>query len=140
MTRARFKTEVKIFALKEREQGKSWSIIRRNIKERFNVEPPTSRAMEKWQKSLNPENIAAELLKDAKAEIPKITEDVQIEIGQNLLPVISKARAVGEDMETATWKWFFQWAESYIGKEKFKKLVTEYLSQQADTLNEEAKK
>ncbi|MGD1119801.1 MAG: hypothetical protein ABR886_09985 [Dehalococcoidales bacterium] len=139
MTRARFKTEVKIFALKEREQGKSWSIIRHNIKERFKVEPPTVRAMEKWKKSLNPENIAAEFFKDAKQEIPKFKKEVQIEMGQNLLPLISQAREVGEDMEAATWKWFFQWAESYIGKEKFKKLVTDYLSQQGDVSSEEVK-
>ena len=97
MTRARFKTEVKLFAIKEREQGKSWSIIRRNIKEKFKVDAPTTRAMEKWQKALNPESIAAELLKDAKEEIPKIAGNVQIEIGQNLMPVLAKAKEAGKN-------------------------------------------
>ena len=86
--------------------------------------------MEKWQKTLNPETITAELMKDVKEQIPKIGAAVQIEVGQNLLPVLSKAREAGEDMEAAAWKWFFQWAETYLGKERFKSLVTEYLSQQ----------
>ncbi len=129
MTRPRFKTEVKLFALNERSQGKGWQIIRQRIRERFNVEPPTVRAMEKWQKTLNPETITAELMKDTKAQIPKIGAEVQIEVGQGLLPVLLKAREAGEDMETAAWKWFFQWAENYLGRERFKHLVEEYLSE-----------
>ena len=54
MTRARYKTEVKLFALNERAEGKGWQIIRQRIQERFNVPPPTVRAMEKWQKKFEP--------------------------------------------------------------------------------------
>jgi len=129
MTRARYKTEVKLFALNERSQGKGWQIIRQRIRERFNVEPPTVRAMEKWQKSLNPETITAELMKDAKAEIPKIGAAVQMEVAQNLLPVLLKAREAGVDMETAAWKWFFQWIERWLGRERFEQLVKEYFSE-----------
>ena len=133
MTRPRYKTEVKLFALNERSQGKGWQIIRQRIREKFEIEPPTVRAMEKWQKTLNPEAITAELLKDAKAQIPKIGAAVQIEVAQNLLPVLSKAREAGEDMETAAWNWFFQWAETYLGKERFKNLVEKYLSERKKT-------
>ena len=133
MTRARYKTEVKLFALNERSEGKGWQIIRQRIKERFNVEPPTVRAMEKWQKSLNPETITAELMKDTKAQIPKIGAAVQMEVGQNLLPVLLKAREAGEDMETAAWKWFFQWIETWLGPQRFERLVTEYLAERKNT-------
>ena len=133
MTRARYKTEVKLFALNERAEGKGWQIIRQRIGERFNVEPPTVRAMEKWKKSLNPEAITAELMKDAKAEIPKIGAAVEIEVAQNLLPVLLKAREAGIDMETAAWKWFFQWIERWLGRERFRNLITEYFSEGENT-------
>lgn len=129
MTRARYKTEVKLFAINERAEGKGWSIIRQRMKEKFNVEPPTVRAMEKWQKTLNRESIAAELMKDAKAQMPTIGAEVQMEVGRNLLPVLSKAREAGEDMETAAWKWFFQWAETYLGRERFGRMVDEYVAE-----------
>jgi len=132
MTRARYKTEVKLFALNERKESKSWSVIRHAIKERFHVEPPTVRAMEKWQKALNPENITAELMKDIKNDIKKAEEATQIELGQKMLPVIGKARESGENMEAAAWKWFFNWAENYIGKEKFTRLVKEYLKDRGE--------
>jgi hypothetical protein len=133
MTRPRFRTEVKLFALNERSEGKGWQIIRQRIKERFNVEPPTVRAMEKWKKSLNPETITAELMKDARQQLPKIQAAVEIEVGQNLLPVLLKARDAGVDMETAAWKWFFQWIERWLGRERFRNLVTEYFSEGKNT-------
>jgi hypothetical protein len=132
MTRARFKTEVKLFALNERSEGKSWQIIRQRIKERFNVEPPTVRAMEKWGKSLDRETITAELMKDFKQQLPKVEADAQVEVAQNLLPVLLKARNAGEDMEAAAWKWFFQWIDKWLGREKFKRLVEEYFSEQKE--------
>ena len=116
MTRARYKTEVKLFALNERAEGKGWQIIRQRIEERFNVQPPTVRAMEKWKKSLNRESIVAELMKDAKQQLPKLEKDAQMEVAQNLLPVILKAKEAGEDMETAAWKWFFQWIETWLDR------------------------
>lgn len=129
MTRARFKTEVKLFAQNERSEGKGWKKIQQRIKEKFNVEPPTVRAMEKWMKSLNRETIAAELMKDVKQQLPKIEEEVQMEVAQGLLSVLLNARKAGEDMETASWKWFFQWIDTWLGREKFKRLVEEYFSE-----------
>ncbi len=129
MTRPRFRTEIKLFALNERAQGKGWQVIRQRIKERFDVAPPTVRAMQKWQKTLDPQAITAELLRDTKTQIPRIGTEVQIEVAQSLLPVLSKAREAGEDMEAAAWRWFFQWAENYLGRERFKHLVEEYLSE-----------
>ncbi len=133
MTRARFKTEVKLFAINERAKGQRWQIIRQNIEEKFKVTAPTVRAMEKWGKSLNRETINAEIMKDVKGQWAKAESEAQIEVAQNLLPVLSKAREAGEGMEAAAWRWFFQWAETYLGKERFKNLVTEYLSEGKNT-------
>jgi hypothetical protein len=132
MTRARYQTEVKLFALKERKTGLSWKKVGEHIKEKFDVAPPTPRAMEKWQKALNPENIKAELLKDVKEQIKKTENDTQITVGQKLLPIIVQASDAGEDMEAAAWQWFFHWAETLTGKEKFIKFVTKYLKDQGE--------
>ena len=129
MTRARFKTELKLFALNERAEGKRWPIIQQHIQERFKVPPPTVRAMEKWGKSLNRETITAEMMKDVKAQLPKIEAAAQMEVGQNLLPVILKARESGQDMEAAAWKWFFEWTETWLGRQRFKRLIDEYFSE-----------
>lgn len=126
MTRARYKTEVKLFALNERAEGKGWQIIRQRITERFNVPPPTVRAMEKWQKSLNRETIAAELMKDAKQAAPKVQAQAQITVAQGLLPVLLAARDAGQDTEAAAWMWFFNWIEGWLGREKFDRLITQY--------------
>ncbi len=129
MTRARFKTEVKLFALNERAEGKRWPIIRQHIEERYKIPPPTVRAMEKWSKSLDRESISAEMMKDVKAQLPKIQATAQMEVGQRLLPVILQAKESGQDMEAAAWRWFFQWMENWIGREKFISLINEYLSE-----------
>ena len=134
MTRARFKTEVKLFAINERADGKRWQIIRQHIQERFNVPPPTVRAMEKWGKNINRETITAELMKDAKEQMPKIEAAAQMQVAQNLLPVLFKAKEAGQDMETAAWKWFFQWVETWLGRERFKHLIEEYFAEQKGSL------
>jgi len=126
----RYATEVKLFALSERAEGKGWQIIRQRITERFNVPPPTVRAMEKWKKSLNREGIIAELMKDAKQQLPKTERDAQQEVAKNLIPVILSAKEAGEDMETAAWMWFFQWIEKWLGRERFKKMIDDYFTKQ----------
>jgi hypothetical protein len=47
----RFQSEVKLFVLNERKEGKGWKIIKERMHERFNINPPTTRAMQKWEQS-----------------------------------------------------------------------------------------
>ncbi|HEY90514.1 MAG TPA: hypothetical protein G4O07_01650 [Dehalococcoidia bacterium] len=128
----RYATEVKLFALSERAEGKGWQIIRQRITERFNVPPPTVRAMEKWKKSLNREGIIAELMKDTKKQMPGMERNAQQVVAQNLIPVILSAKDAGEDMETAAWMWFFQWIEKWLGRDRFKKMIDDYFAKQED--------
>lgn len=139
MTRPRYKTEVKLFALKERSEGKGWQIIRQGITERFSVPPPTVRAMENWQKSLNRETIAAELMKDVKQDAPKTQAAAQVAVGQSLLPALLAAGDAGQDTETAAWKWFFSWIEGWLGRERFDQLVDEYRSERKSAATSETK-
>ena len=134
MTRARYKTEVKLFALNERAEGKKWTIIQDRIKERFNVKPPGIRVMEKWKTSLNSESIRAELMKDANEELPRLETEAKTKVIENLLPVLLSAQSAGVDMESAAWKWFFESIENLIGLEKFERYATEYFAARKQTL------
>lgn len=142
MTRARYKTEVKLFALNERAEGKQWKIIQERIKQRFNVIAPGVRVMEKWKNSLNSENIKAELMKDANEQLPKLEAEAKTKVMENLLPVLLSAQSAGEDMESAAWKWFFESIENWIGLEKFERLAKEYFAERKKALagSEEEKK
>lgn len=120
--------EVKLFALSERAEGKGWQIIRQRITERFNLLPPTVRAMEKWKKSINREGIAAELARAVGQTPPRTSEDAQKEIAQSLISALLSVRSGNEGQEDMVWTWFFQWAEVQLGQDRFKQMVCDYLS------------
>ena len=88
--------------------------------------------MEKWKKSINRESIAAELMKDTKEQLPRMERDAQQEVAQNLIPVLLSARDAGQDMETAAWMWFFQWIEKWLGRDRFKQMIGDYLAGQGE--------
>ena len=125
----RFRTEVKLFAISERAEGKNWPTIRRRIQERFNVEPPTTRAMQKWRLTLDQQAITAEITKDIRRQLPQSAQQAELQLIQNAIPVLSKAKDTGQDVEKALWRWFFQWVESIVGQDKFKSLVEEYFAE-----------
>jgi len=125
----RFKTDVKLFVLNERSEGKGWKIIKERIRQRFNIEPPTTRAMQKWEKRLDRAALNAELMKDIKGEMPIIEAEAKVRFAQELLPTLWKARDAGEDMELAGWKWFLHFIDSRLGSQGFERLVSEYMSE-----------
>ena len=125
----RFKTDVKIFVLNERSEGKGWKVIKERIRQRFNIEPPTTRAMQKWEKRLDRAALNAELMKDIKGEMPVIEAEAQLRFAQDLLPTLWKAREAGQDMELAGWKWFLHFIDNRLGNQGFDRLVNEYMSE-----------
>jgi hypothetical protein len=125
----RFKTDVKVFVLSERSEGKGWKVIKERIRQRFNIEPPTTRAMQKWEKSLDRAALNTELLKDIKGEMPVIEAEAQLRFAQDLLPTLWKAREAGQDMELAGWKWFLHFIDNRLGNQGFDRLVNEYMSE-----------
>ena len=126
---ARFKTEVKLFVLDERAQGKGWKIISQGIKGKFNIDPPTVRAMQKWEKNLDRMALTAELMKDIKGEMPVIQTEAQVRFAQDLMPLLWNARDAGQDMELAGWKWFLHFVDSRLGNERFKDMINEYMKE-----------
>lgn len=125
---ARFKTEVKLFVLDERAQGKGWKIISQGIKGKFNIDPPTVRAMQKWERNLDRMALTAELMKDIKGEMPVIETEAQVRFAQDLMPILWNARDAGQDMELAGWKWFLHFIDGRLGSQRFERMINEYMT------------
>ncbi len=126
---ARYKTEVKLFVLEERTQGKGWKIISQGIKGKFNIDPPTVRAMQKWEKNLDRMALTAEFMKDIKGEMPVIETEAQVRFAQDLMPILWNAKDAGQDMELAGWKWFLHFIEGRLGSQKFERMISEYMKE-----------
>jgi len=126
---ARYKTEVKLFVLDERAQGKGWKIISQGIKGKFNIDPPTVRAMQKWETNLDRMALTAELMKDIKGEMPVIETEAQVRFAQDLMPILWNAKDAGQDMELAGWKWFLHFIDGRLGTQRFERMINEYMAE-----------
>jgi len=125
----RYSFEVKLFALDNRREGKGWGDIRRAIKEEFKIEPPTVRAMQKWEQGSDREVLNRALKDKARKEAEATKEQILNRVAQDLLPRLWEARDTGEDVEYAGWSWFFSIMENTLGPEKFKGFMTRYLNE-----------
>jgi hypothetical protein len=125
----RFSFEVKLFALDNRREGKGWGEIRRAIKEKFLIEPPTVRSMQKWEQGPDRQVLNGALKDKAKREADAIKEQAINRVAQELLPHLWKAKDAGEDIEYAGWRWFFSIVENALGREKFYGFMTRYLEE-----------
>ena len=122
--------EVKLFAFDSRREGKGWGEIRRAIKERFKIEPPTVRAMQKWEQGSDQEVLKKALEDEAKKEAEAMRIQALNRVVLELFPKMLEARDTGEDVEYASWRWFFSVIESMLGPEKARGFMSRYLSEQ----------
>lgn len=72
-------------------------------------------------------------MKDVKREFPSIPSETRVQFAQELLPTLWKAKDAGEDMELAGWKWFLHFIDERLGKERFEKLVDQYMSERQNS-------
>jgi len=124
-----FSFEVKLFALNSRSEGKGWGEIRRAIKERFNIDPPTVRSMQKWEKETDRRVLNRALKEKAKKETEAIKGQALTTVAEDLLPRLWKARDAGDDIEYEGWRWFLSIVENTLGSEKFKQFLRQYLNE-----------
>jgi len=124
-----FSFEVKLFALNSRSEGKGWGEIRRAIKERFNIDPPTVRSMQKWEKETDRGVLNRALKEKAKKEAEAIKGRALTSVAEDLLPRLWKARDAGDDIEYEGWRWFFSIVENTLGSEKFQRFLHKYLDE-----------
>ena len=125
----RFSANVKLFVLDERKQGKGWKVIRQGIRDKFNIQPPTVRSMEKWVKKLDRMALTGEVMKDIKREKPDIETEAEVRFAQELMPVLWNARGAGQDIELAGWKWFLQFIDARLGPHRFELMIKEYMNE-----------
>ena len=127
-----FSLEVKLYALDRRRERKAWSEITQGIKERFNINPPTVRAMQKWEKELDREALNRALMEEAKKRVPEVKQTVLGQMASGLIPVLWQARDLGGDIELEGWIWFLRVFEHQLGSERFEQVVSEYLKRRKE--------
>ena len=125
--------EVKLFALNSRREGKGWGEIRRAIKQRFDIDPPTVRSFQNWEKKTDRGVLNHALKEKARKEAEAIKEQALTSVAEDLLPRLWKARDTGDDIEYAGWRWFFSIVESTLGSAKFKRFLHKYLDERGGT-------
>jgi hypothetical protein len=131
----RFSFEVKLFAFDSRREGKGWGEIRRAIKEKFKIEPPTVRAMQKWEQGSDREVLKKAIKDKATKEAEAMRKQALNRVAQELFPKLLEARDTGDDVEYAGWSWFFSIMESTMGQEKFRNFMDRYLSEHKSKLS-----
>jgi hypothetical protein len=129
----RFQSEVKLFVLNERSEGKGWKIIKERIQERFKINPPTTRAMQKWEQHLDRAALSAEIMKDVKGKMGVIEAEA-LQSAQGLLATLWQAKDDGHDLEVAGWKWLFHYLDNRLGEQRFEILVDSYMRERKKTL------
>ena len=125
----RFPLEVKMFVIEKRREGNEWSQIKQGILERFNMEPPTVRAMQRWDKELDRGAISKALKDKAKKDAQAAKEQTVTMLAQDLLPTLWKAVDAGEELEYSGWSWFFRLVETSLGTKKFQNFIGRYLKE-----------
>lgn len=120
----RYSAQVKLYAIDERRAGKPWKQVQYGIREKFNVEPPSLRAMEKWQKTLDGEQLRQLAIEEGKKMLPEST--VLQQVASGLIPILWQTHDAGEDMERETWLWFFSVIERQLGRDRFEQYFDEY--------------
>jgi hypothetical protein len=125
----RFPIEVKVFVIEKRRDDKEWSEIKRGIRETFNMEPPTVRAMQRWDKELDRAALSRALKDKAKKDAQAAKEQTVTMLAQDLLPTLWKAVDAGEDIEYSGWNWFFRLIETSLGTQKFQRFIGRYLDE-----------
>ena len=125
----RFNIQVKLFALDERAKGEGWKAIGQGIRDKFGIEPPTVRAMQKWEKKLDRLALSHQLMMEVRGQMPRIEKEAQVRFAQELIPVLWQAKDAGQDIELSGWKWFLQLMESQLGKQNFEYIIREYMAE-----------
>ncbi len=121
-----FSFEVKLFAINSKREGKGWGEIRRAIKEKFNINPPGVRSLQKWEKETDRGVLNRALKKKAKKEAEAIKGQALTSMAEDLLPRLWKARDAGDDIEYEGWRWFFSIVEKTLGSKKLKRFLDKY--------------
>ena len=122
----RFSAEVKLFALDERRSGKTWKEVQQNIEGKFKIPPPSLRALEKWQKTLDREKLSQLIMDESRKALPVMEETTLQQMATGLIPILWQARDAGEDMELEAWLWFFSVVERQLGEARFEQFWSEY--------------
>jgi len=124
-----YDVRIKLFAIDNRREGKTWGEIRRAIRVNFAIDPPTVRAMQKWEKELDREGLIRAMAQKTTEEAEAAKKQAINRLIEGLIPRLLEARDAGEKIEYVSWRWFFSVVENTLGSDKFRDFIDKYLSE-----------
>jgi len=127
----RFTPQVKLHALDERRSGKTWKQVQQSIIKTFGIDPPSIRAMEKWEKEIDREKLSRIIVEQSRKQLPKVEGEALQQMVQGLMPILWQARDAGADVELEGWLWLFSLIERQLGSAKFDSFLSEYNSRRS---------
>lgn len=129
----RYELSIQAYVIEQRKQGIPWKDISRQVKDKFGVEPPTHRAMQKWvRRGLDRAQIDKMLMEEARKKLPEAAAFTQAYFAEVVLPAMWRSQAIGADLEQTLWKMFLSAMETAIGGDKFERLVDDYMKRRAE--------
>ncbi len=127
-----FSAQIKLHALDERKSNTPWKEIQQSIREKFGVNPPTTRAMEKWVKELDRDKLSKMIIEESQKHVISFEAASLQQMAEGLLPVLWRARDAGADMELESWIWFLSVIERQLGEAKFEHFLSEYMKRKSN--------
>jgi hypothetical protein len=125
----KYDVRIKLFAIDNRREGKTWGEVRRAIRANFAIDPPTVRAMQKWEKELGREGLIRAVAQKTREEAEAAKREAVNRLIEGLIPRLLEAKDAGEEIEYASWRWFFSVVESTLGSDKFRAFIDKYRSE-----------
>ncbi len=127
-----YSAEIKLFALERRRDGKEWSEIRREIKDKFKPDPvPSIRGMKRWDQ-LNYDELRMLVARNMTRQAEGMKNVGLTKVAETQLNNLWESRFLGERIEYGGWRYFFELLENILGGEKFRKYVDRYLNETKD--------
>lgn len=128
---------IQSYVIEQRKQGITWKDISRQVKDKFGVEPPTIRAMQKWvQRGLDRAQMGKMLMEEARKKLPEVAAFMQAYFSEVIQPVIRRSQTVGADLEQTVLGVFLGAMETAIGSIKFERFIDDYMKRQAEVKEE----
>ena len=128
----KYSLQIRLYVMQERDKGKTWREVINGIKERFGIEAPTMRMMQKWLKETEREKLTQMIIEETKKKIPQAGAEALAYFQQNLLPVLWQGIDAGRDIAKICCMWMMGVIEQTFGSATFEEALCEYSQKRAE--------
>lgn len=127
----KYSLQIRLYVMQERDKGKTWREVINSIKERFGIEAPTMRMMQKWLKETERERLSQMLVEETKKNLPQAGTEALAYFQKNLLPTLWQGIDAGRDIAKICCMWMMGVMEQTFGSATFEEALCEYSQKRA---------